>query len=117
MQRSMFKSKIHRARVTGVELDYEGSIAIDSELLERADILPGELVHVLNITTGERFITYAIKAEAGSRVIMLNGAAARLAVPNDLVIILTYCQLDEDEARVHCPTVVLVDENNNPVEK
>lgn len=110
----MLKSKIHRATLTGTELNYEGSIAVDSSLLELADILPGEQVHVLNINTGDRLITYAITAPAGSGTIMLNGAAARMGVPGDLVIILTYANMEDAEARRYKPRVVLVDAQNRP---
>jgi len=94
--RTMLKSKIHRARVTGVHLDYEGSIAIDRELLAEADILPHEQVHILNLNNGQRFTTYAIEGEKGQ--VDLRGAAARLAQKGDIVIILTYCQLLDEEA-------------------
>ena len=112
MQRVMLKSKIHRATLTGTELDYEGSIAIDRTLLEAADILPGEQVQVLNLNSGARLITYAIEADAGSGTMLLNGPAARLAVTGDLVIVLTYCSLPDDQARSHQPKVVHVDEHN-----
>ena len=110
MIRNMLKSKIHRARVTGANLDYEGSIAIDRALLAEADILPHEQVHVLNLNNGQRFTTYAIEGERGQ--IGLNGAAARLAQKGDIVIILTYCQLAEEEACSHRPRVVHVDKQN-----
>ena len=110
--RTMLKSKIHRARVTETNIDYEGSITIDTRLLEAADILPYERVEVLNINNGARFSTYAIEGPAGSGEICLNGAAARLAVPNDKVIILTYCQVKEEDVRDHTPILVHVDDNN-----
>ncbi len=110
--RTMLKSKIHRARVTETNIDYEGSITIDTRLLEAADILPYERVEVLNINNGARFSTYAIEGPAGSGEICLNGAAARLAMPNDKVIILTYCQVKEEEVGDHTPILVHVDENN-----
>jgi len=110
----MLKSKIHRAVLTGTELDYEGSIAIDEDLLSRADILPNEQVHVLNVSNGARFVTYAIKAPTGSGKVLLNGAAARLGTPGDRLIVLTYCLVDEDEAARHEPRVVFVDEGNRP---
>jgi aspartate 1-decarboxylase len=110
--RIMLKGKIHRARVTHSNIDYEGSISIDKTLMEAADILPFEQVHVLNITNGARFETYAIEAEAGSGEIGIQGAAARLAGVNDKVIILTYCQVEEAEVHEHHPTRVYVDENN-----
>jgi aspartate 1-decarboxylase len=110
--RIMLKSKIHRARVTHSNLDYEGSISIDKGLMEAADILPFEQVHVLNINNGARFETYAIEAEAGSGEIGIQGAAARLASAGDRVIILTYCDVAEDEIHKHHPTRVYVDEKN-----
>ncbi len=109
--RTMLHSKIHRARVTGVQLDYEGSIAIDRELLAAADILPHEMVHVLNVNNGQRFTTYAIEGEKGE--IALRGAAARLAQNGDIVIILTYDLMPDEEALSYEPRVVYVDENNN----
>jgi len=116
MKRFMFKSKIHRARVTGTDLNYEGSITIDSALMELADILPYEKVDVYNITNGERFSTYAIPGARGSGEVLLNGASARKAQPGDLVIIVTYAAVEESELDSFCPLVVLVDENNNPVD-
>jgi aspartate 1-decarboxylase len=109
---TLMKSKLHRATVTQADLDYEGSIAIDRDLLDAAEILPHEQVDVLNITTGARFTTYAIEAPRGSRVIGVNGAAARLAQKGDKVIIVTYGQLPEDEARNYTPNVVLLGEGN-----
>ena len=108
----MMKSKIHRATVTGADLHYEGSIAIDSTLIEAAGFLPGEAVHVWNINNGERLETYVIPAAPGSGEIRLNGAAARLVAPGDLVIILSFCWLEEAAARQHQGKVVLVDEHN-----
>ena len=108
--RTMLKSKIHRATVTGADIDYEGSIAIDTRLMEAADILPFEQVHVLNINNGARFETYVIKGEKGE--ICINGAAARLAIKGDTVIILTYQQMEEEEARTYTPKLVHVDLNN-----
>lgn len=112
VQRFMLKSKIHRAKLTGTELDYEGSIAIDRDLIEAANMLPGEQVQVLNVNSGARLVTYIIEAEAGSGTILLNGPAARLGVPGDLVIIITYCVLSDAETTGHKPIVVHVDENN-----
>ena len=112
MQRFMLRSKIHRATLTGTDLDYEGSIAIDRSLMDAADILPGEQVHVLNLHNGERLITYAIVAPAGSGTMLLNGPAARLGAPGDIVIVLTYCSVSDDEARKLKPTVVRVDAKN-----
>lgn len=113
--RSMLHSKIHRARITGVELDYEGSIAIDRELLLEADILPHEEVHVLNVNNGARFTTYAIEGAKGQ--MELRGAAARLAMKGDIVIILTYHQMTEEEARSAEPRVVYVDARNRTKDK
>ena len=112
MQRTMVKSKIHRAVVTGADLHYEGSLAIDTALLEKADILPGEQVHVYNVNNGQRFVTYAIPAQRHSGTILLNGAAARLGAVGDHVIIVTYVQMECEEARGFKPTVVLVDAKN-----
>jgi aspartate 1-decarboxylase len=109
---TMMKAKLHRATVTQADLEYEGSIAIDRDLLEASGILPHEQVDVLNITTGERFTTYAIEAPRGSRAIGVNGAAARLVQRGDKVIIVSYCQIDASEARNYAPTVVLLDDRN-----
>ena len=108
----MMKSKIHRATVTRADLNYEGSIAIDTQLIEAAGLLVGESVHVWNINTGGRLETYVIAAERGSGEVCLNGAAARLAQPGDLVIITSFCWMEEDVARQHKSRVVLVDEHN-----
>lgn len=109
---TMMKAKLHRATVTQADLEYEGSIAIDRDLLEAAGILPHEQVDVLNITNGQRFTTYAIEAPRGSRVIGVNGAAARLVQKGDKVIIVAYCQIDAAEARNYNPGVVLLDDSN-----
>jgi len=106
----MLHSKIHRAHVTGVCLDYEGSVAIDTTLLKAADILPHEMVHVLNLNNGQRFTTYAIEGDPGQ--VELRGAAARLAQKGDMVILLTYHYVTEEEARGHEPHIVYVDEQN-----
>ena len=108
--RIMLKSKIHRARVTETNIDYEGSITIDRKLMKEADMLPFEQVQVLNVNNGARFATYAIEGESGE--ICLNGAAARLAVKGDTVIILSYCHVDESEARHFIPKLVHVDAKN-----
>lgn len=108
--RVMLKSKIHRARVTDANIDYEGSIAIDRELLAAADILPYEQVDVLNVNNGARFTTYAIEGEKGE--VCINGAAARLAAKGDIVLILTYCHVEEEQAHGFSPRLVYVDENN-----
>jgi len=110
---TMMKAKLHRATVTQADLEYEGSIAIDRDLLEASGILPHEQVDVLNITTGARFTTYAIEAPRGSRVIGVNGAAARLVQKGDKVIVVTYCQIDAAEARNYAPSVVLLDDDNH----
>ncbi len=116
MQRFMLKSKIHRATVTGTELNYEGSIAIDRDLLEAADMLPGEQVQVLNLNNGERLITYIIEAAPGSGTMLLNGPAARLAVPSDPIIVLSYCSVTDEEARALKPIVVHVDDQNRKID-
>jgi aspartate 1-decarboxylase len=108
----MFRSKIHRATLTGTELDYEGSIAIDRTLIEAADLLPGEQVHVLNLSNAERLVTYVIEAPAGSGTVMLNGPAARLGAVGDLVVILAYAMVDDAEARTFKPKIVHVDRQN-----
>lgn len=113
--RSMLKSKIHRARVTQGNLDYEGSITIDRTLMEAADFYPYERVDVLNVNNGARFSTYVIEGEADSGVIGLNGAAARLAVVNDLVIIVSYRMMGDEDARKLEPVVVHVDGQNRIV--
>lgn len=110
--RMMLKSKIHRAHVTDANINYEGSITIDKKLLKAADILPYEQVHVLNINNGARFTTYAIEGEAGKGDICLNGAAARLAVKGDLVIIITYKDVSEEDLKNYQPKIVHVNQNN-----
>ena len=115
MQRIMLKSKIHRATLTGTELDYEGSIAIDRNLIEAAGFLPGEQVHVLNLSNAQRLITYVIEAPAGSGTMMLNGPAARLGAVGDLVVVLSYAIVDDAEARSLKPTIVHVDAKNRAV--
>jgi len=116
MERFMLKSKIHRATLIGTDLDYEGSITIDENLLGKADILPGEQVHVLNINNGERFVTYAIAAPPGSGTVLLNGPAARLGTVGDKVIIISYCQVPADKAKDLQAKIVLVDDENKPKE-
>ncbi len=115
MQRLLTKSKIHRATVTAVDLDYEGSMTVDERLLKAADIVPYEQVQVVNINNGARFETYVIPGPAGRGDIQLNGAAARLGMVNDRVIVISYAQYDEQEARDHKPRVVQVDDHNAPV--
>ena len=115
MQLTLLKGKIHRATVTECDLNYEGSISIDSTLLERSGILPYEQVDVLNINSGTRFTTYTIAAQAGSGKIGINGAAARLAQKGDLVIIVAYGRMEEAEAKSDQPRVLLVDDKNRPL--
>ncbi len=116
MRRTLFKSKIHRATVTQADLDYEGSVTIDAELMRAADILPFEKVHIWNRTNGSRLETYALEAPAGSGVICVNGAAAHHAQPGDMVIIATFAEAaDEVEARAWTPKVVHVDAQNRIV--
>lgn len=112
MRLNAFKSKIHRCRVTEANLNYEGSVTIDADLMDAADILPNEQVQVLNVNNGERFDTYAIRGQRGSGVICLNGPAARLAHVGDLVIILTYATMEREELERHTPRVVMVDDRN-----
>jgi aspartate 1-decarboxylase len=110
--RWMLKSKIHRATVTHADQDYEGSLTLDKSLLEAADIIPYEAVYIWNVTRGTRFHTYAMEADPGSGVVCINGAAAHLAGPGDVVIIATFSWLDEDAARRHVPRVVLMGPGN-----
>jgi aspartate 1-decarboxylase len=114
--RTMLKSKIHRARATETDINYEGSITIDTALMEAADMLPYEQVHVLNINNGARFVTYTIQGERGSGVIGINGAAARLVSKGDLLIILSYCNVSEEEARNFSPKLVYVNADNEIIE-
>lgn len=115
MRRTMLKSKIHRATVTGAHIDYEGSITLDPHLMKSADILPHEKVHVLDVDNGERFETYAIEGEPGTGTVQVNGAAARLVQRGDTVIILTYGQYEEEDLAGLEPLVVRVDRNNRIV--
>ena len=112
MQLTLLKSKLHRARVTHSEVDYEGSCAIDGDLLLAAGILEYEQIEIYNVSNGERFSTYAIRAEAGSRIVSVNGAAAHRAKPGDIVIICTYGSLPASEAAAFQPTLVYVDADN-----
>ncbi len=112
MKLTMLKAKIHRATVTRAHLDYEGSVTIDRTLLEAAGILPYERVEIYNVTRGSRLATYAIEGEAGSGAIEINGAAAHLAGPGDLVILAAYCEMSPEEAPAHRPRLVFVDERN-----
>jgi aspartate 1-decarboxylase len=117
MRRSLFKSKIHRATVTHADLDYEGSVTIDQDLMDAAGIWEYEAIHIWNVTRGTRLTTYAIKGARGSGVICINGAAAHLNKPGDKVILATFAEMDEAEARRHVPQVVLVDDENRIVSK
>ena len=114
MQRVMMKSKLHRATVTSTDLHYEGSITVDADLLDAADVLPNEQVHVWDVTNGARLVTYALAGERGSGVVQVNGAGAHLIRPGDVVIIATYATMEDQEARAHEPLVVLVDAKNRP---
>jgi aspartate 1-decarboxylase len=115
MMRFMMKSKIHRARVTESNMDYEGSITIDEALMQEADILPYEQVDVYNISNGERFTTYAMKGERDSGIICVNGAAAHKAKKGDIIIIVSYGTYKEEEIVSHQPKKVYVDERNRPI--
>jgi aspartate 1-decarboxylase len=116
MRRSLFKSKIHRARVTHADLTYEGSVTIDEDLLKAADILPYERIHIWNASNGSRLETYALPGQAGSGVVCVNGAAARHAHPGDVVILATFADVEEAEARSWKPTVVRVDAENRIIQ-
>ena len=112
MRRRMFLAKLHRATVTQADLHYEGSVTIDADLLDAAGILPHEEVHIWDVTSGSRLATYALEGPRGSGVICINGAAAHHVSVGDLVIIATFGDMDDAEAREHAPTVVFVDEHN-----
>ncbi len=113
MDRTLLKSKIHRATVTEADLEYEGSVTVDRDLMDAADLLHYEQVHIFNLTNGNRFTTYVIEAKRGSNVICVNGAAAHLAREGDRVIIASFATYDESECKKHAPKLVYVDENNN----
>ncbi|WP_411129775.1 aspartate 1-decarboxylase [Streptomyces sp. x-19] len=115
MQRTMLKSKIHRATVTEANLHYVGSVTVDRDLMDAADLLVGEQVHIVNVNNGARLETYVIEGAPGSGVICLNGAAARLVAPGDIVIVIGYATVDDAEARTLEPKVVFVDERNHVV--
>lgn len=115
MLRTMLKSKIHRATVTQADLHYVGSVTVDAQLMGEADLLPGELVHIVDVTNGARLETYVIEGEPGSGVLGINGAAAHLIHPGDLVILISYAQVDDAEARELVPRVVHVDADNRVV--
>jgi aspartate 1-decarboxylase len=108
----MMKSKLHRATVTETNVDYEGSLTIDTDLLEAADILPHEQIHVWDVTNGARLVTYALPGERGSRVVCVNGAGAHLIKTGDVIIIATYAELEDAQARLHQPRVVFLDRDN-----
>lgn len=112
MQRHLMKSKIHRATVTSADLHYEGSLTVDENLLDAADLLPHEEVQVVNVNNGNRFSTYVIPGPRGSGVMQLNGAAARLGLPGDVIILISYGVYSADEAERHSPRVVHLDERN-----
>jgi aspartate 1-decarboxylase len=115
MRLSLFKSKIHRATVTHADVAYEGSVTIDAALMKVAEILPYEAVHIWNVTRGTRLQTYALEGPRNSGVVCVNGAAAHLNSPGDLVILATFAEMSPDEARRHRPLVVRVDERNRPL--
>ena len=113
MRRTLLKSKLHRAVVTEANLDYEGSLGLDADLLEAADLIPYEKVHVYNVTNGERFSTYVIKENAGSGRVAVYGAAAHKAKAGDILIIVSYVQLENEEIEFHLPKVVVLDDRNH----
>jgi len=115
MQIEVLKSKIHRVKITGAELHYVGSITIDEDLMDAANLIEGEKVQVVNINNGERLETYVIKGERGSRDVCLNGPAARKAAVGDVVIVISYGSIDMEEAKSFKPTVIFPDENNQVV--
>ncbi|HEY8430966.1 MAG TPA: aspartate 1-decarboxylase [Sandaracinaceae bacterium] len=112
MKRRMFLGKIHRARITHADLHYEGSVTIDRDLMDAAGMLEHEEVHVWNVTRGTRLVTYTLRGPAGSGVVCINGAAAHGNQPGDIVILATFGEMDDEEARTHEPRVVFVDEHN-----
>jgi aspartate 1-decarboxylase len=116
MRINVFKSKIHRATVTHADLEYEGSVTIDADLLDAAQILPHEAVHIWNVTRGSRLMTYALEGPRGSGAIAVNGAAAHLNKPGDLVILATFAEMTPEEARAYHPVVVRVDSRNRPTD-
>ena len=117
MQLIMFKSKIHRATITGADLNYEGSIGISEDLIKASGLIPNEKVDIYNINNGERFSTYVIVEPANSGQITLNGAAARLAIPGDKVIIVAYGVMNQEDIKNHKPKIVVVDDNNKIIKK
>ncbi len=114
MLRFMMKSKLHGATVTHANLAYRGSLEVDRNLMEMADLLPGEKVQVVNLNNGARFETYVIEGEAGSGVMGANGGAARMVEPGDSLLVISYCMVEDEVARGHRPTVVLLDPDNQP---
>lgn len=116
MQRTLLSAKIHNCTLTGTHLDYVGSISVDRGLLQAADILPYEQVHVVNLNNGQRLVTYAIAAPEGSGTVELNGAAARLGAAGDRIIIMAYGQYSPQELQDYAPKVILVDQHNRPLE-
>jgi aspartate 1-decarboxylase len=112
MRLNVFKSKIHRATVTHADLEYEGSVTVDSDLLDAAEIVPYEAIHIWNVTRGSRLMTYALPGPRGSGAICVNGAAAHLNKPGDMVILATFAEMTREEARRHRPVVVRVDAQN-----
>ena len=116
MFRTLLKSKIHRVKTTQCELHYEGSCAIDEDLLDAANIAENEQIHIWNVDNGERFVTYAIKGQRGSGMISVNGSAARRAVVGDLLIIAAFAQVHEGDIATHLPQLVFVDEHNHQTE-
>ena len=112
MRRSIFKSKIHRATVTDADLEYEGSCTIDQDLMDAADMLPWEEIHIWDVTNGSRLVSYILPGPRGTGTICINGAAAHLIKPGDKVIMATFAQMEEEEARAYQPTVVVVDDQN-----
>ena len=112
MTRNMLRAKIHRATITGADLHYEGSVTIDSDLMDRADMVEHEQVHVWNVTSGTRFETYVIPGQPGSGVVCVNGAAAHMVRKGDLVIIAAFCSMDDADARTWKPKLVFVDDHN-----
>lgn len=114
MFREMMKSKIHYARVTQCNLTYQGSLSIDSTIMEHADLVPNEKIQVVNVNTGARFETYVIPGEPGSGIIGVNGGAARLAAVDDVILIISYALMEEEEAAHYTPKVIFLDENNKP---
>lgn len=116
MRRRLMKSKVHRATITAGDLHYEGSLTLDSDLMHAADLVEYEEIHVVNVNNGQRFVTYIIPGEAGSGTLQLNGAAARLGMPGDLVILISYGDVEEREVERHRPRIVFVDAANRIVE-